>query len=124
MNAKALLGQFREATFVGQVAGLRSTYYVLQTTHFILITVSGPLSGNFNLVTRRAVESVQKRFGGKKNLTSAEILKKTRTVRDRFDVLRILYVLEALKQASKRQARPPARGFVFSLRKAQRSAGS
>jgi len=120
MNAKALLGQFREATFVGQVAGLRSTYYVLQTpTHFILITVSVPLSGNFNLVTRRAVQSVQKRFGGKKNLTSAEIFKKTRAVRDRFDILRILYVLEALKQASKRQAKPPARGFVFSLRKAR-----
>jgi len=46
MNAKALLGQFREATFVGQVAGLRSTYYVLQTpTHYILITVSGPHRG-------------------------------------------------------------------------------
>ncbi len=120
MNAKALLGQFHEATFVGQVAGLRSTYYVLQTkTHYILITVSGALSGNFNLVTKRAVESVQRRFGGKSGLTSAEILKKTRAVRDRFDVLRILYVLEALKQATKRQAKAPARGFVFTIRKAR-----
>jgi hypothetical protein len=60
---------------------------------------------------------VQKRFGGKKNLTSAEILKKSRALRDRFDVLRILYVLEAMKQATKKVAKPPARGFVFALRK-------
>jgi hypothetical protein len=118
MNARSLLGQFREATFVGQVTGLRSTYYVLSTkSHFILITLSGPLSGNFNLVTRRSVEAVQRRFGGKKNLTSAVILKKSRAIRDRFDVLRILYVLEALKQATKRQAKPPGRGFVFTLKK-------
>jgi len=118
MKAKALLAEFRDAAFVGEVAGLRNTYYVLATDkHFILVTLSAPLSGNFNLVTRRAVESVQKRFGGKKNLTSAEILKKSRSLRDRFDVLRILYVLEAMKQATKKQAKPPARGFVFALRK-------
>ena len=118
MKAKALLGEFRKAEFIGQVAGLRSTYYILRTDkHFILITQSGPLSGNFNFVTRRAVESVQRRFGGKKGLTSAQILKRSSAVKDRFDVLRILYVLEAMKQATKRIAKPPARGFVFDLRK-------
>ncbi|PYQ51392.1 MAG: hypothetical protein DMF59_08045 [Acidobacteria bacterium] len=118
MKAKALLGEFREAEFIGQVAGLRSTYYILRTDkHFILITQSGPLAGNFNLVTRRAVESVQRRFGGKKGLTSAEILKRSSAVKERFDVLRILYVLEAMKQATKRIAKPPARGFVFDLKK-------
>ena len=118
MKARALLGEFRDAEFIGEVAGLRSTYYVLRTDkHFILITLSGPLSGNFNLVTRRAVESVQRRFGGKRGLTSAEILKRSSAVKDRFDVLRILYVLEALGQAKKRIAKPPGRGFVFDLRK-------
>jgi hypothetical protein len=117
MKAKALLGEFRDAAFVGQVAGLRNTYYVLATPkHFILVTLSGPLAGNFNLVTRRSVEAVQRRFGGKKNLTSAEVMKKSR-IRERFDVLRILYVLEALKKATKKIARPPARGFVFALKK-------
>src|SRR5712692_3441713 len=102
MKAKALLGEFRDAAFVGEVAGLRNTYYVLATEkHFILVTLSGPLSGNFNLVTRRAVESVQKRFGVKKNLTSTEITNEWRALRDRFDVLRILYVLEEMKQATK-----------------------
>jgi len=118
MRAKALLGEFRGAEFIGEVPGLRRSYIVLGTPkHFILITQSGPLSGNFNFVTRRAVESVQRRFGGKKGLTSAEILKRSSAIKDRFDVLRILYVLEAMKQATKRIARPPARGFVFDLRK-------
>jgi len=99
MKARQLLAEFRDAAFVGEVAGLRNTYYVLATDkHFILVTLSGPLSGNFNL-------------------TSAEILKKSRSLRDRFDVLRILYVLEAMKQATKKQAKAPARGFVFALRK-------
>jgi|SRR2546428_7306686 len=116
MNAKALLSEFRDAKLVGQVYGLRTTYYVLATdTNFILITFSGPLSGNFNLVRRRAVEAMQRRFGGKKDLTSGEIKKKTRL--DRFDVLRILYVLEAMKQATKKAAKAPARGFVFALKK-------
>ena len=119
MKAKALLGEFREAQFVGEVPGLRRTYIVLSTArHFILITQSGPLAGNFNLVARRAVESVQRRFGGRRGLTSKEILKRSSVVKDRFDVLRILYVLEAMKQATKRIAKPPARGFVFDLRKA------
>jgi hypothetical protein len=120
MKAKALLGEFRDAEFIGEVAGLRSTYYVLGTEkHFILITQSGPLSGNFNFVTRRAVESVERRFGGKRGLTSAEILKRSSVVKERFDALRILYVLEALGQAKKRIAKPPARGFVFDLRKSR-----
>jgi len=119
VKAKALLGEFRDAEFIGEIAGLRSTYYVLRTDkHYILITQSGPLSGNFNLVTRRVVDSVQRRFGGKRGLTSAEILKRSSVVKERFDVLRILYVLEALGQAKKRVAKPPGRGFVFDLRKA------
>ena len=121
MKARPLLGEFRDAEFIGEIAGLRSTYYVLGTgKHYILITQSGPLSGNFNLVTRRAVDSVQRRFGGKRGLTSAEILKRSSVVKERFDVLRILYVLEALGQAKKRVAKPPGRGFVFDLRKARR----
>ena len=118
MKARALLGEFRDAEFIGEIFGLRSTYIILRTEkHYILITQSGPLSGNFNLVTRRAVDAVQRRFGGKRGLTSAEILRRSSVVKDRFDVLRILYVLEALGQAKKRIAKPPGRGFVFDLKK-------
>ena len=118
MKARALLGEFRDAEFIGEISGLRSTYYILRTDkHYILITQSGPISGNFNFVTRRAVDSIQRRFGGQRGLTSAEILKRSSVVKDRFDVLRVLYVLEALGQAKKRIAKPPGRGFVFDIRK-------
>src|SRR4029077_2325143 len=101
MKTRQLLAEFRDAVFVGEVASLRNTYGVLSTAkHYILITFSGPLAGNFNLVKRTAVESIQRRFGGRKNLTSSDIRKKTKL--DRFDVLRILYVLEALKKATKK----------------------
>jgi len=113
MKAKQLLTEFRDAAFIGEVASLRNTYAVFATeSHFILVTFSGPLSGNFNLV--------QRRFGGRKNLTSGEILKRS-SFTDRFDVLRVLYVLEAMKQATKKWAKPPGRGFVFAVK---RSAGS
>ena len=116
MKAKQLLAEFHDAAFVGDVASLRNTYGVLETKkHFILITFSGPLGGNFNLVKRSSVESIQRRFGGKKNLTSGDIRKKTKL--DRFDVLRILYVLEALKKATKKWAKPPQRGFLFAIKK-------
>lgn len=121
MRAKALLALFREASLVGEVAGARLTYSVFEAPgFFILITQSGPRSGNFNLVDRRAVERVRGRFGGRKDLTSGELLQRMKNapyIRDRFDALRVLYVLEALGQASRRQAKPPARGFIFNLRK-------
>ena len=116
MKARQLLAEFRSADFVAEVAGLRNSYGVFATPkHFILVTFNAPLGGNFNLVKRSAVESIQKRFGGKKGLTSGDIRKKTRL--DRFDVLRILYVLEAMKKATKKWAKPPARGFVFAIKK-------
>lgn len=120
MRAKALLSLFRRAEPVGEIVGARLTYSVFEAPdYFILITQSGPRSGNFNLVDRRAVERVRSRFGGRKDLTSGELLKRMKnasTIRDRFDALRVLYVLEALGQASRREAKLPARGFVFSIR--------
>lgn len=119
MRAKALLALFREATPVRDVVGARLTYSVFQAPdYYILVTQSGPLGGNFNLVKRAAVDRVRSRLGGRHDLTSAELLKRG-YVRDRFDALRILYVLEALGEAKRRQAKPPARGFLFNLRKAR-----
>ncbi len=127
MKAKALLALFREATLVGEVTGARLTYAVFDApAYYILITQSGPRSGNFNLVDRRAVDRVRGRFGGRKDLTSGELLQRMKRVpyvRDRFDALRVLYVLEALGEASRRQAKPPARGFLFNVRKSTRPPG-
>ncbi len=121
MRAKALVALFREAKPAGEVHGARLTYSIFETPDaFILITQSGPRSGNFNVVDRRAVDRVRARFGGRRDLTSGELLRKMKGaggIRDRFDALRVLYVLEALGQARRREAKAPARGFVFHLRK-------
>jgi hypothetical protein len=123
MRANALVSEFREAALIGEVVASRRTYIVFEGPKYYLVaTLSNPLSGNFTLVDKRAVEYVRRRFGGKKDLTSGELLrrmKKPNFVRDRFGALYILYILEAMGQASRRQAKLPARGFLFNLRKAK-----
>jgi len=117
MKPKALLGEFRQATFVNDVAASRRTYSIFETPKFyIVVTLSSPLAGNFTLVNKSAVDSVRKRFGGKKDMTSGELLKRVKNLRTRFDALYVLYILEALGVASRRQAKLPARGFLFNLR--------
>lgn len=121
MRAKALLSEFGDAALVGEVAADRRTYFIFDgPNYYVVVTPSASLAGNFTLVDKRAVEYVRHRFGGQKNLTSVELLrriKRPQYVRDRFGALYILYILEALGQASRRKAKPPARGFLFNLRK-------
>jgi hypothetical protein len=121
MKANALLAEFREATLAGEVAAARRSYFIFEgPKYYIVATLSDPLAGNFTLVDRAAVDYVRKRFGGQKDLTSVELLRRSknpRYIRGRFGALYILYILEALGEASRRQAKPPARGFLFNLRK-------
>ena len=124
--SKTLIGEIRQSAFVAEVVSDRQTYYVLDgTKHYVLINFSAQRTGYLNLIDKRAVDYVQKRFGGQKNLTATALaarVTKRQFVRDRLDALRILYVLEALGQASRRKARPPARGFLFNLKKRRASA--
>jgi hypothetical protein len=119
--SKALVNEIRRSAYVGEVASDRQTYFVLDATkYYVLLNFSAARTGYLNLIDKRAVKYVQKRFGGQKNLTAtalADRVRKGAFVRDRLGALRILYVLEALGQASRRKARPPARGFLFNLRK-------
>ncbi len=121
--SKALVNEIRRSAYVGEVAAERQTYYVLDATkYYVLLNFSATRSGYLNLIDKRAVQYVQKRFGGEKNLTATALAGRVRSgafVRDRLDALRILYVLEALGQASRRRAKPPARGFLFNLRKSK-----
>ena len=119
--SKALVNEIRRSAYVGEVASERQTYFVLDATKvYVLLNFSAARTGYLNLIDKRAVQYVQKRFGGEKNLTATALAARVRSgtfVRDRLDALRILYVLEALGQASRRRAKPPARGFLFNLRK-------
>jgi hypothetical protein len=119
--SKALVNEIRQSAYVGEVASDRQTYFVLDATkYYVLLNFSAARTGYLNLIDKRAVQYVQKRFGGEKNLTATTLADRARSgkfVRDRLDALRILYVLEALGQASRRKAKLPARGFLFNLRK-------
>ena len=119
--SKALVNEIRRSAYVGEVVSDRQTYFVLDATKvYVLLNFSAARTGYLNLIDKRAVQYVQKRFGGQRNLTATALAARVRSgtfVRDRLDALRILYVLEALGQASRRRAKPPARGFLFNLRK-------
>jgi len=121
--SKAIVNEIRKSAFVGEVASDRQTYFVLDATkYYVLLNFSTGRTGYLNLIDKRAVQYVQKRFGGEKNLTATALAERAKSgafVRDRLDALRILYVLEALGQASRRNAKPPARGFLFNLRKSK-----
>lgn len=125
MNIKNLISEVSLASFVGEVRSEKRTYYVLKCpTHFLLFTFSGPKSGNFNAVEYAAVAYVQSAFAGERSISSSELLKrakKPQLIRDRFDVLGILYILVALKNATMRKAKSPRRGFLFNIKKSQRS---
>jgi len=111
--SKALVNEIRRSAYVGEVVSDRQTYFVLDATKvYVLLNFSAARTGYLNLIDKRAVQYVQKRFGGQRNLTATALAARVRSgtfVRDRLDALRILYVLEALGQASRRRAKPPAR---------------
>lgn len=121
MNIKTLMYEVKEAEYLGEVEGDRQTYYVYRgQRHYLLFTFSGTQFGNFNLVEFGAVKYVRNAFGGEKGLTSGSLLKRSRKhqyIQDRFDALRILYILVATKQATKRKNKPPLKGFLFNIKK-------
>src|SRR5438128_11636654 len=115
--SSAIVNEIRRSAYVGEVASDRQTYFVLDATkYYVLLNFSAGRTGYLNLIDKRAVKYVQKRFGGEKNLTATALAGRVSSgslVRDRLDALRILYVLEALGQASRPKARLPARGFLL-----------
>ena len=121
MKAKALLGELREANLVGEVTGARRSYAVFEgPRYYVVVTFSTAVAGNFTLIDKKAVDYVRSAFAGKKDLTSVELLrriKKRKYARERFDALYILHILEASGEATRRTAKAPARGFLFSLRR-------
>jgi hypothetical protein len=124
VNITTLISEASHSAFVGEVQAEKQTYYVLKgPTHFLLFTFSGPKSGYFNAIEQAAVAYVQAAFAGTRSISSAEVLKrakKPQLIVGRFDVLNILYILVALKDATMRKAKSPRRGFLFNIRKSQR----
>src|SRR5947207_6602954 len=89
-------------TYRGKVVAVRQTYYVFEgTSYFFVASFSRakPGAGNFNVVSKKGVEYVQKAFAGKRGITSSAVLaraRQTRHIPTTLFALNILYVLVAL----------------------------
>ena len=120
MNAKKLVKGLK---YLGSVTGKKQTYHVFSGAAFFLVlsfSRSKRGAGNFNVVEAAAVEYVHKRFAGKSNVTTSDVVKKTRRtrhVRNALAALNMLYVLAAMGRA-KVDARRSGPKLFFNVHRA------
>ena len=113
-------------TYRGRVAAVRQTYYVFEgTSYFFVASFSRakPGAGNFNLVSKKGVEYVQRAFGGKHGITSNAVVaraRQTRNVPTTLVLLNMLYVLVALGTARIEKRGEHSKLFFRVLRQAKR----
>lgn len=109
--------------YKGAVKGKRQTYYVFEgRREFLVMSFSRAKAnaGNFNVVSRAAVQYVGQRFGGRQGLTAKIVSQKSRKprmVRNPLAALNILYVLVAIGRATidtRRQREPQ---IYFNVKK-------
>lgn len=107
--------------FRGEVSGMRQTYYVFEARRYYFVlsfSKSKRSSGNFNLVSARAVAYVRRNFAGRQDLTAKLLVarsRKPRLVGSALQALNILYVLVALG-AAVRDERFRDRELHFNIR--------
>jgi len=92
--------------FHGEVQGKRQHYYVLSSArqYFVMsVSLSKRDAGNFNLVSRSAVDKLYRRLRGQQGLTAKVVFsrsKSRRLVPSHLAALNMLYVLVATGRAS------------------------
>jgi len=92
--------------FHGEVQGKRQHYYVLSSAgqYFVMsVSLSKRDAGNFNLVSRSAVDKLYRRLRGQQGLTAKVVFsrsKSRRLVSSHLAALNMLYVLVATGRAS------------------------
>jgi len=92
--------------FHGEVQGKRQHYYVLSSPrqYFVMsISLSKRDAGNFNLVSRPAVDGLYRRLRGQRGLTARLVFdrsRKGRLVASSLAALNMLYVMAATGRAS------------------------
>ena len=93
-------------TFHGEVQGKRQHYYILSSARqYFVMSVSSSKrdAGNFNLVSKSAVDRLYRRLRGQQGLTARQVFNRTRNRRlvpSSLAALNILYVLVATDRAS------------------------
>jgi hypothetical protein len=89
----------------GKVVAVRQTYYVFEAKSYFFVTSfsrAKPGAGNFNVVSKKGVEYVQRAFAGRRGITSSAVVTRARGTRNApttLFALNILYVLVALGAA-------------------------
>ena len=112
-------------TFHGEVQGKRQHYYVLSSAHqYFVMSVSSSKrdAGNFNLVSKSAVDRLYRRLRGQQGLTARHVFNRTRNRRlvpSPLAALNILYVLVATNRATI-DIRHTSREIFFNMRRRQK----
>jgi len=90
-------------TFCGRVKAVRQTYYIFDARDcFLVMSLSKPSAGNFNVVEKKAVQYVHNRFAGMRGVTSNAVVDRARRTTyapSSLAALNILYVLVATRTA-------------------------
>ncbi len=92
--------------FHDEVQGKRQRYYILSSRrHYFILSMSRSKrsAGNFNLVSKSAVEKLRRRLRGQQGLTAKLVFSRTRNRRlvpTHLAALNMLYVLVALGRAT------------------------
>jgi hypothetical protein len=108
--------------FHGEVEGKRQHYYVLSSPrqYFVMsLSTRKRDSGNFNLVSRSAVDRLHRRLRGRQGLTARLVFTRSRNRRlvpSPLTALNMLYVLVATGRASIDQRRLAAREIFFNVK--------
>ena len=111
-------------TFHGEVQGKRQHYYILSSARqYFVMSVSSSKrdAGNFNLVSKSAVDRLYRRLRGQQGLTARHVFNRTRNRRlvpSSLAALNILYVLVATDRASI-DIRHKTREIFFNMRRRQ-----
>jgi len=109
--------------FHGEVQGKRQHYYVLSSArqYFVMsLSRSKRDAGNFNLVSRAAVDELHRRLRGRRGLTARLVFvrsKNRRAVPSALTALNMLYVLVATGRAIIDPRRKSAREIFFNVRR-------
>jgi hypothetical protein len=112
-------------TFHGEVQGKRQHYYILSSAHqYFVMSVSNSKrdAGNFNLVSKSAVDRLYRRLRGQQGLTARLVFDRTRNRRlvpSSLAALNILYVLVATNRAGIDMRRKSSREIFFNMRRRQ-----
>ena len=111
-------------TFHGEVQGKRQHYYILSSARqYFVMSVSSSKrdAGNFNLVSKSAVDRLYRRLRAQQGLTARHVFNRTRNRRlvpSSLAALNILYVLVATDRASI-DMRHKTREIFFNMKRRQ-----